>query len=110
MVSSILAKLLFSCLILVYAAPLIFSSRSLDSKALFHKLGFDTSTHEELQIDVGSSFRSVPGGSDPIHNAHPPLPLNAPTHHFTKEVSNIDVGSSFRSDPYGYDHIHDGAP
>ncbi|KAG6416868.1 hypothetical protein SASPL_124309 [Salvia splendens] len=63
----------------------------------------------EVHIDVGSSFRSVPNCPDPIHNADPPIPLNAPTDHFTKEVPNIDVGSSFRSDPNGYEHIHDGA-
>ncbi|KAG6419467.1 hypothetical protein SASPL_121689 [Salvia splendens] len=91
-----------------------------ESKTLFHKLGFDTSTHEELQIDVGSSFRSVPSGSsfhyesngsDPIHKGQ--CTLN-PKLGFDVTLDEIlpqnDVRSSFNVVPTGPNPLHNSSP
>lgn len=87
-------KLLFSCLIILCAAPLNLCSRvlhgeSVNSQSLFHELGFDASVEELLhKNDLGSSFRDAPGGPDLYHHL------------------SVPVGSLFRDAPGGPDPHH----
>ncbi|KAL0399759.1 UNVERIFIED_CONTAM: hypothetical protein Sradi_2319200 [Sesamum radiatum] len=83
MASSPTTRVLIALLVVFCVFPMILSSRvlmydeSIDSRALFKKIGLDFSTEEvpfrkDVAMDGGSSFREVPGGPNPRHHAGPP--------------------------------------
>ena len=45
--------------------------RSVDSKTLFHKLGYDVAEYQKKNARL---LREAPGGPDPHHHATPPQP------------------------------------
>ncbi|KAL1555645.1 hypothetical protein AAHA92_11357 [Salvia divinorum] len=101
-----LAKLLFSCLIVFCASPVILS-RPLNSRELFHELGFDVALDEfHLKNNKGSSAQHiVPNGPDPLTSSK--VSGDASLVGFSR---NIDVGSSLRVAPSGPDPHHHRVP
>ncbi|KAK4438806.1 hypothetical protein Salat_0215200 [Sesamum alatum] len=113
MASSPTTKVFIAFFVAFCVFPVIMSSRVLmhdessDSRALFHKLGFDLSKqevplHTKAAMDRGSSFREVPGGPDPHHNS------KLPTLHRNAAMDIED--SSFREVPTGPNPRHNSGP
>lgn len=112
-------EMLVSCLIVLCAVPVVFSSRplsSVDSRELFHKLGFDASLYKfHLKTYPGSSLRLVPSGPsvDPnyqisttvVSDDREESPQGVP-------IYKNEVGSSFWDVPSGPapDHNHKSNP
>ncbi|KAK4438770.1 hypothetical protein Salat_0211600 [Sesamum alatum] len=85
---------------MILSSRVLIKDESSDSRAIFHKLGFDfleqgVPLHKKAAMDRGSSFRQVPGGPNPQDNSKPPtLRRNVP----------MDIGTH-RSEKYLQDQI-----
>ncbi|KAK4438810.1 hypothetical protein Salat_0215600 [Sesamum alatum] len=109
------------------SSRVLMHNESSDSRALFHKHGFDFSEqevpmhrkadvdrghrlekylevplHRKAAMDRGSSFREVPGGPDRHHNSKPPT--------LHRNVAMDIRDSSFREVPTGPNPRHNSSP